>query len=163
MLAPASGVLLALLVTVACAHGPSSAAPRDDPGAPPELSRSSSGDAAEMPGRKPAQPPSDGKGTDVPASQIDSSGLPKGYPVEVSTLDDGRTLRVVGKEGGCSKASAEVAGQRGDRVTVRMVETKPSDPTTICTMDIRYPPLTVELDEPLGKRLVVLTYVERRE
>ncbi|MBK1788706.1 hypothetical protein [Prauserella cavernicola] len=112
--------------------------------------------------KEPADPPADEqKGTPVPAAQINGDELPEGYPVEVAA--DGRTLTITGQEGGCSKASAEVGEQRGDRVTVTMVQTKPADKNTMCTMDMRYPPVTVRLDQPLEDRMVQLEYAEREE
>lgn len=125
--------------------------------APVELPRESGQGA----GRKPAQPPASQDGEPVPPERVDASGLPRGYPVEVSVAGDGRTLRLVGQEGGCSEASAELGEQRGDRVAVTMVETKPTSKDIACTMDMRYPPLTVTLDEPLGDRMVLLTYEAR--
>ncbi|EHR50505.1 hypothetical protein SacmaDRAFT_2252 [Saccharomonospora marina XMU15] len=137
----------------------SGGAGNDDAGrAPVELPRESGQGA----GRKPVQPPASDEGRPVPPERVDGSALPRGYPVEVSVTGDGRTLRIVGQEGGCSKASAELAEQRGDRVAVTMVETKPTSKDIACTMDMRYPPLTVTLDEPLGQRMVVLTYQARQ-
>ncbi|MFD2396114.1 hypothetical protein ACFSVJ_03355 [Prauserella oleivorans] len=97
----------------------------------------------------------------MPAAQLDTTGLPKGYPADVRA--EGSTLVITGQEGGCSKAGAEVGEQRGDRVTVTMTETKPADKNVMCTMDMRYPPITVRLDAPLGDRLLVLEYVQRTD
>ncbi|MEU6644777.1 hypothetical protein ABZ863_19775 [Saccharomonospora sp. NPDC046836] len=95
-------------------------------------------------------------------ARVDGAALPEGYPVDVSVAGDGRTLTVVGQEGGCSSAGAEVAEQRADRVTITMIETKPVSKDLACTMDMRYPPITVRLDAPLDGRLVVLRYMERK-
>ncbi len=99
----------------------------------------------------------------VPPGQIDAEGLPDGHPVDVSVAPGGRTLTIVGQEGGCGTASAELTGQEEDRVAILLVETKPADENTLCTMDMRYPPLTVELDAPLKDRLVVLDHDRTRE
>ncbi len=99
----------------------------------------------------------------LPTDRIDGSALPDGHPVEVGVADGGRTLRVVGMEGGCGKASAELTDAGQKRVTVTLVETKPADPDTMCTMDMRYPPLTVELDTPLDERAVVLEHRSEQE
>lgn len=129
----------------------------------PELSRER---PADLPGRKPivkpVPPPSDGdEGGKLPKTRIEAQDLPASYPVDVRTLDGGRTLRITAEEGGCDKASAELVEETAAAVTVRLVTTKPADPQTICTMDIRYPPLDVELAEPLGERDVVLQHAER--
>ncbi|EHK82707.1 hypothetical protein ACQPZU_14115 [Saccharomonospora azurea] len=105
--------------------------------------------------RAPEEVPHDGP---VPVGQIDSKALPEGYPVDVSVSDKGHTLTVVAQEGGCTKASAELAEETGERVTVTLIESKPADKNVMCTMDMRYPPLTVELDAPLGDREVVLDH-----
>lgn len=105
--------------------------------------------------RAPEEVPNDGP---VPIGQIDASALPEGYPVDVAVSEEGRTLTIAAQEGGCTKASATVAEQSAERVEVTLVESKPADKNTMCTMDMRYPPLTVELDEPLGKRMVVLDH-----
>ncbi|WP_197319224.1 hypothetical protein [Saccharomonospora sp. NB11] len=105
--------------------------------------------------RAPEEVPQDGP---VPAGQIDAKALPEGYPLDVSVSDEGHTLTVVAQEGGCTKVSAEATEQTEKTVTVTLVESKPADKNVMCTMDMRYPPLTVELDEPLGEREIVLAY-----
>lgn len=105
--------------------------------------------------RAPEEVPRDGP---APMGQIDASALPDGYPVDVAVSDEGRTLTVVAQEGGCTKVSATVAEQNDERIEVKLVESKPADKNVMCTMDMRYPPLTVELDEPLERRVVVLDY-----
>ncbi|WP_228714036.1 hypothetical protein [Prauserella endophytica] len=150
------GAGAALVFATACGEQPAAPqAPAESPPASQELTK--------VPGRKPAEPPAQDQGGSVPAAQIDSGALPRGYPVDVSRGKGGNTLTIVGQEGGCSQASAEVGEQRGDRVTVTMVETKPADKNTMCTMDMRYPPITVRLDDPLGDRLLVLKYAQRTE
>ncbi|ASR35446.1 hypothetical protein BAY61_11040 [Prauserella marina] len=128
----------------------SSDLPRDSGKEPPETT-------------EPAEPGAGAGAAAVPKAQLDGSGLPKGYPVDVTESADGRTLTVIGQEGGCSKASAEVAEQTAEHVALTMVETFPADKNMMCTMDMRYPPLTVELAEPLGDRHLALDYVKREE
>ncbi|MBB5960024.1 hypothetical protein FHS29_006646 [Saccharothrix tamanrassetensis] len=93
---------------------------------------------------------------EVPKSKLDASALPEGTPRTVWTEGDGSTLGLVGQEGGCGKASVEIAEQTAQAVKVVLVETTPKD-AEVCTMDIRYPPLTAKLDAPLGERSVSLT------
>ncbi|MFL6119418.1 hypothetical protein [Actinophytocola sp.] len=112
------------------------------------------------PDRQPARTPPDG-GTPVTRQQLDPSGLPQGYPVLVWTEDKGSTVGVVAQEGGCGRASVEVPQQTDTQVVVLMVETVPATPK-MCTMDLRYPKLTAELDAPLGQRTVVLKAEQRK-
>ncbi|WP_233157882.1 hypothetical protein [Actinokineospora bangkokensis] len=111
------------------------------------------------PAKQPARTPPDG-GAQVGAAQVDATGLKENYPVMVWTLDSGSTLGVVAQEGGCGKASAELTEQSESTVAVTLVETKPAD-KQMCTMDLRYPKLTLELAQPLGDRKVVLTQEQR--
>jgi hypothetical protein len=87
--------------------------------------------------------------------------LPKGYPQLVWTEDDGMSIGVVAQEGGCGRASVEIPEQTDKQVVVLMVETQPAEPKT-CTMDLRYPKITTELDAPLGERTVVLKTEQRK-
>jgi len=112
------------------------------------------------PDKQPARTPPSG-GEKVATNQLDVKALPKGYPVMVWTEDDGRTIGVVAQEGGCGKASVEVPTQDDTKVVITMIETVPSDPQP-CTMDLRYPKLTTELDQPLDQRTVVLKNEQRK-
>lgn len=112
------------------------------------------------PDRQPARTPPAG-GEAVAKQRIDSSQLPKGYPQLVWTEDDGRSLGVVAQEGGCGKASVEVPEQTDEQVVVVMVETQPAEPRS-CTMDLRFPKITTELDAPLADRTVVLKTEQRK-
>ncbi|SDC46111.1 hypothetical protein SAMN05216174_102217 [Actinokineospora iranica] len=115
--------------------------------------------AGQAPEGQPARtPPGDHK--PVPPGQIDATALPEGYPKKVWTEGDGKTVGVVAQEGGCGKASAEVAEQTPRRIVLLLVETTPSTPE-MCTMDLRYPTVTVELEQPLGERTVVLKSEQR--
>lgn len=79
----------------------------------------------------------------------------------VWTEEGGSTVGVVAQEGGCGRASVEVPEQTDAQVVVLMVEKVPATPQ-MCTMDLRYPKLTTELDQPLGDRTVVLKAEQRK-
>ncbi len=102
----------------------------------------------------PVPPPG---GAALPAAQVDATALPDGHPRLAWTREDGRVLGVYGREGGCSQVRAELLAQTATQVRIELVETIPT--TGPCTMDLRFPPLSVQLDEPLGQRTVLL---ERR-
>lgn len=90
----------------------------------------------------------------LPSAQIDSSALPPGYPRLVWTQGDGRPVGLYGQESGCTHVHADLREQTPRLVRVALVEiTAKSGP---CTMDLRFPPLAVQLDAPLGDRTVVL-------
>lgn len=90
----------------------------------------------------------------LPGPKVDANALPEGYPRTVWTVGDGRTVGLYGQAGGCTEATAEVAEQDVRRVVLRIVETTTG--AGACTMELRFPPLTVTLDEALGERTVVL-------
>jgi hypothetical protein len=146
-----AGVLL--LLASACANPRESQEARTDQ--PTATSKT-----ATTPDRQPARTPPAG-GTPVTQRQLDTSGLPQGYPVLVWTEDGGDTVGVVAQEGGCGRASVEVPQQTDTQVVVLMVETVPATPK-MCTMDLRYPKLTAELNAPLGTRTVVLKAEQRK-
>jgi hypothetical protein len=98
----------------------------------------------------------------VPAAQADFSALPAGYPHEVWTSADGRTLFARAEEGGCDRVHAEMREQTAQRVVVGLVKTQAPTRGQMCTMDIRYPVVSVQLDEPLGQRTVLLRSEDRR-
>lgn len=104
------------------------------------------------PGVAPGEIPPDGK----PVTKLDTNALSSEYPRTVWTQGDGKTVGVIGQEGGCGKASASVLEQSASVVKIELVETLPLT-KEMCTMDIRFPPLTVQLSEPLGERTVALT------
>lgn len=104
------------------------------------------------PGIAPGEVPPDGK----PVTKLDTNALSSEYPRTVWTQGDGKTVGVIAQEGGCGKASASVLEQSASVVKIELVETLPLDKQA-CTMDIRFPPLTVQLSEPLGERTVALT------
>ncbi|SEQ71144.1 hypothetical protein SAMN05216188_104403 [Lentzea xinjiangensis] len=100
----------------------------------------------------PGEMPPDGK----PVTKLDTNALSPEFPRTVWTQGDGRTVGLIGQEGGCGKASASVLEQSTSAVKIELVETLPLDKQA-CTMDIRFPSLTVQLSEPLGERTVALT------
>jgi hypothetical protein len=95
----------------------------------------------------------------VPPTQVDSAALPRDYPPDVWTDADGRTLGLVGQEGGCGRVHAELGEQSSSTVRVTFVQLQTGG--EMCTMDIRFVPLRVSLDAPLGGRVVVLTLAQR--
>ena len=147
-----AGVLL--LITSACAN------PQEtrEPGTGSTTTTATS--ESTTPDRQPARTPPSG-GEAVARSRIDDSQLPKGYPQLVWTEDDGTSIGVVAQEGGCGRASVEIPEQTETRVVVLMVETQPAEPQA-CTMDLRYPKITTELDAPLADRTVVLKTEQRK-
>lgn len=91
----------------------------------------------------------------MPAGQIDAGALPEGHPRLVWTEDGGRVVGAVGQEGGCTEVHSELREQTPQLVRFAFVEVATSPGP--CTMDLRFRPLTVQLDAPLGERTVVLT------
>jgi hypothetical protein len=148
-----AGVLLAL--------GGACAGPQNDTvqpgGAPPALTTE-------------PQPPTSGSGNSdqvppagsqpVVKEKMDTAALPKGYPTKVWTQGDGKSVGLVTQEGGCGKAGVEIAEQSAGTVTLLVFEAVPAKPK-MCTMDLRYPTMSVNLDQPLGDRKLVLRH-ERR-
>jgi hypothetical protein len=141
-----TGVLL--LVISAC--GSAQNAGTGAGGGPTLPTATSSSDTP--PGIAPGEIPPDGK----PVTKLDTNALSSEYPRTVWTQGDGKTVGVIAQEGGCGKASASVLEQSASVVKIELVETLPLDKQA-CTMDIRFPPLTVQLTEPLGERTVALT------
>lgn len=92
----------------------------------------------------------------VPAAQVDSSKLPDDFPREVFVTSDGKALYFRAEEGGCGRASAEVQQETAEQIVVNLRETKSSLQGQMCTMDMRYPLVSVPLSDPLGERKVVL-------
>ncbi|PRX51239.1 hypothetical protein B0I33_101392 [Prauserella shujinwangii] len=138
--------------------GGSAAQPAPPIGDQPGGRRPADGGAQPEPGPPPEPGPSPEPG--VPPDQLDDRALPEEYPRQVSVSDGGRRLSVVAEEGGCGRASVELTEQSARRVVLTLVETRPAEPK-MCTMDMRYPLLSVTLDRPLGDRELVLRH-ERR-
>ncbi|WP_410620431.1 hypothetical protein [Amycolatopsis sp. cmx-8-4] len=93
--------------------------------------------------------------TPVPPNKVDAAALPAGYPHEVWTANGGTILNIRAQEGGCGHALGEATEQAGDRVVVNLSETK-AQTGQMCTMDIRFPVISVALAAPLDQRTVVL-------
>jgi hypothetical protein len=153
--AVSSGVLL-LLVTACASPQAQVGAGAGDPKPEPQLSVSSSpSPTSSAPDIAPAEPPPNG-GIPVPPAKLDAAALPEDYPRSVWTEGDGGVIGVIGQEGGCSKVGVQVVEQSATSVHLELVETLPAE-QQMCTMDIRFPPLTAKLDAPLAERTVVLT------
>lgn len=147
-----AGVLL--LLASACAN------PQENQEARNDTPTATAPSESTTPDRQPARTPPAG-GTPVEEQQIDDSALPQGYPKLVWTEEDGKAVGVVAQEGGCGRASVEVPEQTDKQVVVVLVETVPATPQN-CTMDLRYPKITVDLDQPLSDRTVVLKSEQRK-
>lgn len=93
----------------------------------------------------------------MPQNQVTALDLPNGQPSLVWTTGDGATVGFYGREGGCTHVRGEVADQSPSGVKIMVVEQVPAK-KTICTMDLRYPPVTVQLASPLGNRPVTLQH-----
>ncbi|WP_367130727.1 hypothetical protein [Saccharothrix sp. HUAS TT1] len=143
-----AGVLLVVLAACATSTPVGPAA-----GGPTLTTAPTSSSSVEEPEFDSPVPPG---GAEVPKDRVDASALPEGNPTTTWTEGDGSVLGVIAQEAGCGKASVEVAEQNAEVVELVLVETLPAD-QPVCTMDIRYPPLTAKLDAPLGDRQVVLT------
>ncbi|AUS77811.1 hypothetical protein C1701_04930 [Actinoalloteichus sp. AHMU CJ021] len=115
--------------------------------APPTSSEQEAPPSAEEPETRPAE------AVDVPEEQVDTAAIDEGYPVEVWTLDEGAVLGAMGQEGGCGTVSAS-ATEDEESVTLLLTEDIPTSGP--CTMDIRFRAVSVDLDQPLGDRTVVL-------
>ncbi|MBP2334515.1 hypothetical protein JOF41_000693 [Saccharothrix coeruleofusca] len=150
-LGTAVGAAALLVALVGCA----TSQPGGDAGAGPTLTTAPSSPSSAPPSEEFESPVPPG-GTAVPEARVDATALPEGSPRAVWTEADGSVLGVIGQEAGCGRAGVEVAEQSAQVVKVVLVETLPKD-QQVCTMDIRYPPLTAKLDAPLGERSVVLS------
>ncbi|OZM74574.1 hypothetical protein CFN78_05545 [Amycolatopsis antarctica] len=146
---------LVLLAGTACAN------PDTDSPQPAADQQPAPSSAPQEPGNKPApgneaQQPGEAPG-EIPlaAEKIDGAALPESYPRTAATVERTNQVAIRAQEGGCGKASAEVAEQTAQRVVVKLVETTPRNKMA-CTMDIRYPTVKVDLAEPLGERQLVL-------
>ncbi len=157
---------LILFTVTACGQDMVTSPPAGDAGAPsgsvstPPLTTGPSGPATSEPAN-PSNPPGRPRltvpadSTPVPAARIDGAALPEGYPREVWTANGGTILNIRAQEGGCGHALGEAAEQTAQRVVVNLSETK-AQTGQMCTMDLRYPVISVALAAPLGERTVVL-------
>jgi len=151
-----AGVLFLLVAACGSPQHEIGAGSPGDPKAAPQLSVSPSPEpTSSAPDIAPGEPPPNG-GVPVPLTKLDAAALPEGYPRSVWTEGDGTVIGVIGQEGGCSKVGVQVVEQSATSVHLELVETLPAE-QQVCTMDIRFPPLTAKLDAPLAERTVVLT------
>jgi hypothetical protein len=149
-----------LIAASACASPQSTPRPAGQEG--PISSPQAQPGAGNLPGPgmgHPVAPVPDGS-VEIPAGQMDPTGLPSGFPREVYTGKDGKVISVKAEEGGCGRALATPVEQSAQRVVIDLSET-PGQPGQMCTMDIRYPVVPVTLDAPLGDRTVVLHKEQR--
>ncbi len=145
-----TGVLLLVISACGSAQNASTGA-----GGGPTLPTATS-PSEPSPGTPPGIAPGEVPPGGTPVTRIDANALTSDYPRTVWTQGDGKTVGVIGQEGGCGKASASVLEQSASAVKIELLETTPLT-KQMCTMDIRFPPLTVQLSEPLAERTVVLT------
>ena len=150
-----SALLGVALLVAGC--GGTTPPPAPGTGTPPTVATGAP--PAGTPAATPAPPdpltatPPDGT-TALDASRVEARGLPPGFPTLAWTRG-ARTLGVYGRAGGCTEASAQVAEETAQAVTLRVVQTTTSPGP--CTRELRYPPLEVTLAGDLGARRVVLT------
>ncbi|MET9001997.1 hypothetical protein [Amycolatopsis sp. Hca4] len=152
-----------LLMVTACAGPSMSGSQSEAPARTVTTPAAPSGSPSESVLPAPAEPNPPGKprltvpegSTQVPAKQIDATALPAGFPREVWTANGGTVLNIRAQEGGCGHALGEATEQAGDHVVVNLSETK-AQTNQMCTMDIRYPVISVSLAAPLDQRTVVL-------
>lgn len=150
-----AGLGMLLLAATACGQRPDTVTPGAPP--PPAPPVSSAPPRSLPPESAPwgvQTPPADSKL--VPAAQVDSSSLPPDNPHEVYVSADGKTLFFRAEEGGCGRASADVQQETADQIVVNVRETKVNTQGRMCTMDMRYPLVSVPLSEPLGDRKILL-------
>ncbi|UOX84798.1 hypothetical protein MUY14_23585 [Amycolatopsis sp. FBCC-B4732] len=152
-----------LLMATACAGQdmPTSQPAAGGDSAAPTGSVSTSPSESVLPGTPSANPPGKPRltvpegSTPVPPAKVDATALPSGFPHEVWTANGGTVLNIRAQEGGCGHALGEATEQGGDHVVVNLSETK-AQTGQMCTMDIRYPVISVALAAPLDQRTVVL-------
>jgi len=162
-LAKVVGTGAILLMATACAgqdmpisqpaSGGDSAAPSGSVSTSPSESVLPTSPSANPPG-KPRLTVPEGS-TPVPPAKVDVRALPANYPHEVWTANGGTILNIRAQEGGCGHALGEATEQAGDHVVVNLSETK-AQTGQMCTMDIRFPVISVALAAPLDQRTVVL-------
>jgi hypothetical protein len=147
-----AGIGIVLVTVTACGERPSTPPAAGPPGATVPSAPS----VPSMPNRPGSSQTPPAGSTVVAPAQLDVSGLPSDYPREVYVTADGRTLYLRAQEGGCERAAAQVRTQTPQQVVVDLLDIKSNVQGQMCTMDIRYPLVSVPLAEPLGHRHVVL-------
>lgn len=91
----------------------------------------------------------------VAGNRVDAHSLPASFPREVWSEKNGTVLGFDGEDGGCFTSSAKVVTQTDSQVVVRLIQNEPGT-GHMCPMYLRYKPMSVTLDKPLGDRNVVL-------
>jgi len=155
-----AGIGIVLVTATACGERPNTV-PAGSGGAPPTTSSEPAPTVPSMPARPGSAQTAPAGSTLVPPAQLDATRLSADFPREVFVTADGRSLYLRAEEGGCNQASAEVREQTAAQVVVNLVENKSNKQGQMCTMDIRYPLVSVPLTDPLGERKVVLTAEKR--
>ena len=155
-----AGLGIVLVTATACGERPQNV-PAAGGGAPATTSSEQAPTVPSMPNRPGSSQTAPAGSTLVPPAQLDAAQLPEDYPREVFVTADGKALYLRAEEGGCGRAGAEVREETSSQVVVNLVETKSNLQGQMCTMDIRYPLVSVPLAEPLGQRKVVL-HAEKR-
>lgn len=151
-----AGVGFVLVTAAACGQP----AGNVQPGAGGGQATPPASDTSTLPVKPGAQQPPQGSKA-LPATQLDVTKLPADYPHEVFVTADGKALYFRAEEGGCGRAAAEVAQQDAQQVVVNVTEHQSAQKGQMCTMDIRYPLISVPLADPLGSRKVILVNVKQ--
>ena len=147
-LGPLIGIAaMSALLVVACGGRPPESA-----GAPPDVVVSA---PASTGNTSPAGPHLPAGAVPVAGSKVDASALPAGYPRLVWTQNNGLVIGFYGLQGACTTVSASVVSQTGTAVTVRLVQTQPAT-TKPCPDYLLNKVMTVNLDQPLGSRSVIM-------
>jgi hypothetical protein len=144
-----AGIGIVLVTVTACGQRPPTVGPAEAPSASVPAVPS-------MPNRPGSSQALPAGSTVVPPAKLDVSNLPTDYPREVYVTADGKSLYLRAQEGGCGRAAAQVRTETAQAVVVDLLETQSNLRGQMCTMDIRYPLVSVPLAEPLGQRQVIL-------
>ncbi|HVW40821.1 MAG TPA: hypothetical protein VHC18_05675 [Amycolatopsis sp.] len=155
-----AGIGIVLVTATACGERPTST-PAGGGGAALPTSSAPAPTVPSMPNRPGSSQAAPAGSTLVPPAQLDVAKLPVDYPREVYVTADGRALYLRAEEGGCGHAGAELREQTSAHVVVNLVETKSNLQGQMCTMDIRYPLVSVPLAAPLDRRTIVLLAEKR--
>jgi hypothetical protein len=96
----------------------------------------------------------------VPGTQVDASALSVDFPRQVWTENGGTTLGLDGEQGACMTSKATVTSQTDTEVVIQLDQQRTGSGGHACPLYLRYQPLSVHLDSPLGHRTVVLRLVK---
>lgn len=91
----------------------------------------------------------------VAGTRVDASSLPAGYPRLVWTVGNGSTLGFFAEQGACQTVGAQVTAQTATAVTIRLLDIQPAT-TKPCAKNVLNKEMTVNLDQPLGSRTVIM-------